>query len=227
MDDVTHDAQVIGGVLLNTNYHSYLPYQKIAIQCPWENVSAWCGLRWTIATEFGTSTNKILALQLTLNSLVSRESLNLLHRLEKTQDRYAVVFPVLRLTSSHTGDLRFIQDTILLVRLFAHIKRSAKWLGILAAPPNTVHSSGGYLGNPYLQSDIFGKLDKSLTEAIETIEREQSGMGGSLQEVALVEKLKGWRDELESIMAGPAGLRQGNSAPANDVYAQEGGLFKD
>jgi len=95
---------------------------------------------------------------------------------------------------------------------------------------NSVSGTGTdrqYLGNPYLQNSIFWKLDKSLTEVIQTIEREQSSVGGSPEEVALVDKFKRWKDELEVIMAGDVGVRDRNSEPVNSVHAEEGGLFKD
>ena len=71
------------------------------------------------------------------------------------------------------------------------------------------------------------KLDESLTEVIQTIEHEQSSMGGSPEEAALVEKFKGWKDELENIMAGGVRVRGRNSGPVDSIPAEEGGLFKD
>ncbi|KIM89996.1 hypothetical protein PILCRDRAFT_812791 [Piloderma croceum F 1598] len=102
-----------------------------------------------------------------------------------------------------------------------------------AAPLNSVPGTGTnriaqqYLGNPYLQNSIFWKLDKSLTEVIQTIEREQSGVGGSPEEVALVDKFKRWKDELEVIMAGGVSMRDRNSGPVDGIHAEEGGLFND
>jgi hypothetical protein len=83
------------------------------------------------------------------------------------------------------------------------------------------------MGNPYLQNDIFEKLDRSLTEVIQTIEREQSGMGGSPETAVLVDKFKGWKDELVDIMAGCVATKEGDSALAGDIPAEEGGLFED
>jgi hypothetical protein len=84
-----------------------------------------------------------------------------------------------------------------------------------------------YLGNPYFQNSIFWKLDRSLTEVIQTIEREQSGVGGSPEEVALVDKFKRWKDELGVIMAGGVSVSDRNSGPVDGVHAEEGGLFKN
>jgi hypothetical protein len=66
-----------------------------------------------------------------------------------------------------------------------------------------------------------------LTEVIETFEREQLAMGGSPEELALVQKFKGWKDELEGIMAGHVIVGQESSTPVEGVTAKEGGLFED
>ena len=54
-------------------------------------------------------------------------------------------------------------------------------------------------------------------------------MGGSPEEVALVEKFKGWRDELEGIMARHVRVKAGDVPPiqVDDAPAEERGLFKD
>lgn len=65
-------------------------------------------------------------------------------------------------------------------------------------------------------------------DVIGTIENEQSEMGGSAEEVRLVEKFKGWRDELKGIMSGDVSVRGGAAPPPTDgVPAKEGGMFVD
>lgn len=62
---------------------------------------------------------------------------------------------------------------------------------------------------------------------IETFEREQLAMGGSPEELALVKMFKGWKYELEGIMAGHVIVRQESLTPVEGVIAEEGGLFED
>ncbi|KZP33275.1 hypothetical protein FIBSPDRAFT_943671 [Athelia psychrophila] len=89
------------------------------------------------------------------------------------------------------------------------------------------------LGNPYLQTGIFQKLDQALVEVVRTIEGEQSAMGASPDEAALIKKFEGWRDELEEIMSGrppPAGdAPQTDGVPAEDggLFTESGGMFTD
>jgi len=104
-----------------------------------------------------------------------------------------------------------------------------------STPLNTAPGTGApneksperFLGNPYLQKDVFGKVAQSLREAIQTIEREQSKMGGSPEGVVLVEKLEGWSKELRVIMAGGHASARSDVPPANGVSAEEGGMFRD
>lgn len=63
---------------------------------------------------------------------------------------------------------------------------------------------------------------------IRTIEDEQSAIGVSSGEAQLVEKFKGWRDELEGIMSGETPVRcRIVPPPTNEVSAEEGGMFID
>lgn len=102
----------------------------------------------------------------------------------------------------------------------------------LAAPPGSVPGSGvpssseQFLGNPYLQTGIFQKLDQALTEAIRIIEGEQSSVGGSANETNLIRKFESWRDELEEIMSGRAKIT-GNASPTDGAPSEKGGLFTD
>lgn len=66
-----------------------------------------------------------------------------------------------------------------------------------------------------------------MSEVIDTIEREQSGMGGTPEERALVDKFKGWRSELVAIRSGQGGVRKTTAPAADGVYAEEGGMFTD
>ena len=52
-------------------------------------------------------------------------------------------------------------------------------------------------------------------------------MGGSPEELALVQMFKGWKYELEGIMAGHVIVRQESLTPVEGVIAEEGGLFED
>ncbi|KAF7968421.1 hypothetical protein HWV62_30627, partial [Athelia sp. TMB] len=89
-------------------------------------------------------------------------------------------------------------------------------------------SSEQFLGNPYLQSGIFQNLDQALTDAIRTIEGEQSSMGGSPDEVKLIRKFTSWRDELAEIMSGGQQPISDEGAPPTDgVSGEKGGLFAD
>ena len=66
-----------------------------------------------------------------------------------------------------------------------------------------------------------------MSEVIETFEREQLAVGGSPEELALVQKFKGWKNELEGIMVGHTIVGQESSKLVKDVSAEEGGLFED
>lgn len=92
----------------------------------------------------------------------------------------------------------------------------------------TNHSPERYLGNPYLERRLFEKLDDALNEVINTIAGEQSEMGGSPEEVALIKKFKGWRNELEVIRSGGQGSTTSKLLPQADANsAESGGMFTD
>ncbi|KAI0354320.1 hypothetical protein OH77DRAFT_1521927 [Trametes cingulata] len=104
-----------------------------------------------------------------------------------------------------------------------------------AAPPESVPGTGGgreprpseVLGNPYVLDSAFSKLDEALTEIISKIQNEERSVGAAANEDALLQKFKGWRDELTQIRSGRKSLR-GNEKNADAAAKQdEGGLFAD
>lgn len=77
------------------------------------------------------------------------------------------------------------------------------------------------VGNPYLLRDALGRLDLAFSEVIDIFESEQGGSveppgGGNV----LLDKLRGWRDELE-------GFKRHSESACGGVVTNEGGMFVD
>jgi hypothetical protein len=117
------------------------------------------------------------------------------------------VFPLLRLTQK---------------LIVSH----SPWL--TAAPPISVPGHGGrdepesYTANPNVIRSALEKLDRSLSEVIQVIEKEEASAGATRGENAQLRKFRGWRDEL-------VGVRTGSSARTTGTgpREQEGGMFTD
>lgn len=98
----------------------------------------------------------------------------------------------------------------------------------LAAPAESVPGTGGereptsVMGNPYALKGALSKLDQALSEAISSLEGEESSVGSSANENALVQKFKSWQAELLHLSRGQGG--SGGQATGNP---QEGPLFTD
>ncbi|KAI0776761.1 hypothetical protein BD413DRAFT_610349 [Trametes elegans] len=105
-----------------------------------------------------------------------------------------------------------------------------------AAPAGSVPGTGGardprpdeLLGNPYALEDAFTKLDGALSDVVATIAGEERSVGAAPAEDALVQKFKGWRDELAQIRSGRKTAGKGGESAADAAAKQrEGGLFAD
>ncbi|CAL1698129.1 unnamed protein product [Somion occarium] len=97
-----------------------------------------------------------------------------------------------------------------------------------AAPVESVpgtggeHEPGSFFGNPYAFDSVFGKLEHALNETISAVENEGQSVGASSNENAMLQKLRGWRTELDILRSGKQGFgRVHRGTP------QEGGMFTD
>ncbi|OCH90844.1 hypothetical protein OBBRIDRAFT_776184 [Obba rivulosa] len=101
-----------------------------------------------------------------------------------------------------------------------------------AAPHESIPGTGGEhepglnnaMGNPYALESIFDDLDHSLTNVIAALQHEESSVGASTDEDVLLQKFKGWREELLKIRTGT----KKHWPTQNASPTQEGGgLFTD
>ena len=91
------------------------------------------------------------------------------------------------------------------------------------------------LGNPFVLSEAFSRLDHALSEVIDKVQAEKRAAGSSSNEDALVRKFAGWRDELTQIRGGERvnvrdgtlGEKVSSDSQAETRRQQEGGLFTD
>ncbi|KAI0692315.1 hypothetical protein BC835DRAFT_60216 [Cytidiella melzeri] len=101
-----------------------------------------------------------------------------------------------------------------------------------SAPAESVPGTGGEtepssaLGNPFSLHSALNKLDVALNEIISSLEGEESRVGSSSSEEALVSKFKSWRAELVAMRGGSAGFGGTYTAKGTGT-PQEGGLFTD
>ncbi|KIJ47296.1 hypothetical protein M422DRAFT_778210 [Sphaerobolus stellatus SS14] len=83
-------------------------------------------------------------------------------------------------------------------------------------------------GNPYVFEAAIGKLENSLDEIIETIDKEAmagAGVDISPEEKGMLEKFRAWRQELDIIRG--AGRPKPSREPRDQPDLQEGGMFTD
>lgn len=85
--------------------------------------------------------------------------------------------------------------------------------------------SGFTIGNPYLLEHVLEKLDGSIGEVINIIDEETSSQGASSQEVQIMEKLKGWRDDIMILRTG--GGKGLQASRIRSTAATGDGLFVD
>ncbi|KIK43693.1 hypothetical protein CY34DRAFT_11544 [Suillus luteus UH-Slu-Lm8-n1] len=100
-----------------------------------------------------------------------------------------------------------------------------------AAPAGSVPGTGSnpesgfIIGNPYLLEHALEKLEGSIGEVINIIDREMSSQGTSDREVQIMEKLKGWRDDITILRTrGGEGLQ---TSRIKCTAAEGDGLFVD
>lgn len=85
--------------------------------------------------------------------------------------------------------------------------------------------SGFIIGNPYLLERALEKLEGSIGEVINIIDGEMSSQGTSDREVQIMEKLKGWRDDITILRTrGGEGLQ---TSRIKCTAAEGDGLFVD
>ncbi|TFK29146.1 hypothetical protein FA15DRAFT_664461 [Coprinopsis marcescibilis] len=115
-----------------------------------------------------------------------------------------------------------------------------------SSPPNWHNESrtvpDHLLGNPFLMRHALEKMDNAIFDVIRILKQEIKGHGessgeGILQkntaERALLNKLEGWRKELEPIVVEHNARRlSGNKdngivSPTSSLTTQEGGMFTD
>ena len=101
---------------------------------------------------------------------------------------------------------------------------------LTAAPAQSVPGTGSAhcatqltVGNPFAFRSAYAKLDEALNEVIAVIESEKYAMCVSHNELALLQKFRTWRMELNHLRAGTRELR----TPADEADEREGGLFTD
>ncbi|KAG7444928.1 uncharacterized protein BT62DRAFT_933333 [Guyanagaster necrorhizus] len=89
-------------------------------------------------------------------------------------------------------------------------------------PPLLRHpnSSGQFIGNPFLMSEAFGKLDHALGNIITILEQEETSGSNN----RLLRRFLDWRDELEAIRTGKKIRTPMHLSPERE---SEGGLFAD
>lgn len=76
--------------------------------------------------------------------------------------------------------------------------------------------------------DAFVKLDHALSDVIAVLEQEESPQDGPAAENELLDKLREWRDFLDSARAGPTGKHVLYArSPLKETPEQETGMFAD
>ncbi|KAG1740632.1 hypothetical protein EDB19DRAFT_764149 [Suillus lakei] len=101
----------------------------------------------------------------------------------------------------------------------------------IAAPARSVPGTGSdpesglIIGNPYLFERALEKLDGSIGEVINIIDEEISYQGASSREVQMIEKLKGWRNDITNLRAG--GGKGLQTSRISSAATEGGGLFVD
>lgn len=99
-----------------------------------------------------------------------------------------------------------------------------------AAAAESVPGTGGEhnqrmsnaLGNPYAYIDTLRRLESSLTDAISSLEQEETSVGSSEEQETLLAKFKDWRQQILALNSGhkaAEGAQEGSPA--------KGGMFAD